>query len=419
MSLKYNLSDASTKKTVFWNMAGSMCNAANTVLMTMIITRICGASTAGIYTLALAVAEMLGPISTFQVRNYQASDVKKIYNFHEYLYARYISLFLTFSISIGWIFFHGYSFEKALVIVLCTIFKLVEGYEDVYHGLLQVNNRLDIAGKVFALRIVFATILFIVILIATKNMIISYLIYIIFSVVWTIFSTIPCANNFITLESTLWNNIIKLLKDCLPLCITQFLIAYILSCPKYALDKYYTSQMQTYFSTIFMPASIVNLFTLIIYRMYITKMATDWNNGNLKSFLKYTRQIILATLVVGIAALIVGWTIGLPILSWFYGLSEILNYKTALMIILIGGTFNALTGWFNTVFTIMRKQQTILYINFVGFIISILIINPLTSQLEIVGAALGYMFVMIFISLLQIIIFTYITCKKIPKKNGD
>ena len=82
------------------------------------------------------------------------------------------------------------------------------------------------------------------------------------------------------------------------------------------------------------------------------------------------------------------------------------------MIILVGGTFNALTGWFNTVFTIMRKQQTILFINFAGFIISILVINPLTSQLEIVGAALGYMLVMIFISLAQIIIFTYITHKK-------
>lgn len=407
MRLKYNLSNVSTKKTVFWNMAGSMCNAANTVLMTMVITRICGAATAGIYTLALAVAEMLGPISTFQVRNYQASDVKKIYNFHEYLYARYISLLLTFVISIGWIFFHGYSFEKALVIVFCTIFKLVEGYEDVYHGLLQVNNRLDIAGKVFALRIIFATILFIVILIATKNMIISYLIYIIFSVVWTIFATIPCANNFITQESTLWNNIIKLLKDCLPLCITQFLIAYILSCPKYALDKYYTAQTQTYFSTIFMPASIVNLFTLIIYRMYITKMATDWNNGNLKSFLKYTKQIILATLTVGIASLIVGWTFGLPILSCFYGLSEILDYRTALMIILVGGTFNALTGWFNTIFTIIRKQNIILYINLSVFILSLIIVNPMVKHLQINGAALGYMIVMLLLCIIQIFVFLY------------
>lgn len=71
----------SVPKNCFWNMAGSMCNAANTVLMTMVITRICGAATAGIYTLALAVAEMLGPISTFQVRNYQASDVKKYITF--------------------------------------------------------------------------------------------------------------------------------------------------------------------------------------------------------------------------------------------------------------------------------------------------------------------------------------------------
>lgn len=156
-----------------------------------------------------------------------------------------------------------------------------------------------------------------------------------------------------------------------------------------------------------MPASIVNLFTLIIYRMYITKMATDWNNSNLKSFLKYTKQIILATLTVGIASLIVGWTIGLPILSWFYGLSEILDYRTALMIILVGGTFNALTGWFNTIFTIIRKQNIILYINLSVFILSLIIINPMVKHLQINGAALGYMIVMLLLCIIQIFVFLY------------
>ena len=157
-------------------MAGSVCNAANTILMTMVITRICGAATAGIYTLALAVAEMLGPISTFQVRNYQASDVKRVFNFHEYLYSRFISILLTFFICICWICIHGYSHEKAFLILLCTVFKFLEAYEDVYYGQLQVNNRLDIVGRVFALRVIFATIVFIVLLAFTKN-ILFFLLY--------------------------------------------------------------------------------------------------------------------------------------------------------------------------------------------------------------------------------------------------
>ena len=86
-------------------------------------------------------------------------------------------------------------------------------------------------------------------------------------------------------------------------------------------------------------------------------MADDWNSGNISAFLKYTERIVLITFFIGTLATVVGWFIGLPILAWFYGLPEIMNYKAALIIILIGGTFNALTGWFNTVFTIIRKQQ--------------------------------------------------------------
>lgn len=418
MSLKYKLPALDMKKTVFWNMAGSVCNAANTILMTMVITRICGAAIAGIYTLALAVAEMLGPISTFQVRNYQASDVKRVFNFHEYLYSRFISILLTLFICIGWIFIHGYSNDKALLILLCTVFKFLEAYEDVYYGQLQVNNRLDIVGRVFALRVVFATIIFIVLLAFTKNIFISYSVYIVFSIVWTLLITLPYANNFICKDVTRLHNILKLLKECLPLCITQFLLAYIISCPKYALDNFYSSEIQTYFTTIFMPASIVNLFTLIIYRLYITKMADDWNSGNISAFLKYTERIVLITFFIGILATIVGWFIGLPILAWFYGLPEIMNYKVALIIILIGGTFNALTGWFNTVFTIIRKQQIILYINLFAFVISLLIINPLAKQFRMNGAAFGYALIMFILSFIQTLTFIYFIFSQQKKQKS-
>ena len=82
-------------------------------------------------------------------------------------------------------------------------------------------------------------------------------VYIVFSIVWTLLITLPYANNFICKDVTRLHNILKLLKECLPLCITQFLLAYIISCPKYALDNFYSSEIQTYFTTIFMPATLI------------------------------------------------------------------------------------------------------------------------------------------------------------------
>ena len=148
-------------------------------------------------------------------------------------------------------------------------------------------------------------------------------------------------------------------------------------------------------------------------------MADDWNSGNISAFLKYTERIVLITFFIGTLATVVGWFIGLPILAWFYGLPEIINYKVALIIILIGGTFNALTGWFNTVFTIIRKQQIILYINLFAFVISLLIINPLAKQFRMNGAAFGYALIMFILSFIQTLTFIYFIFSQQKKQKSN
>lgn len=403
-------SKATTQKTFFWNMTGSISNAVNTLLMTMVITRFCGATTAGLYALALAVAEMLGPITTFQIRNYQASDIKSNFNFTDYFITRIVTTFIAFSIAIGWIFFHGYSVEKAIFIILCTIFKLVEAFEDVLGGHLQLHEHLDVAGKIFSFRVIIDTILFILLLYFTSNLFLSYTIYIIFAILWTIFITYPYANAYIHHKHLNIKQVALLIKDCLPICITQFLIAYIMSSPKYALDKYYSSEYQTYFAAIFMPASVVNLFTSVVYRIYITNMAIQWSNNKRAEFNRKIIGIIGIIFIIGIFSIICGWVLGIPVLSWFYALPELNAYKKDLIIILIGGTFSAITNWLGTIFTIIRKQQTMLYINIFTFVLSLVFINPLVKELGMMGATLSYMILMMIIALIQLI--TYFIIEK-------
>ena len=165
--------------------------------------------------------------------------------------------------------------------------------------------------------------------------------------------------------------------------------------------------MQTYFSILFMPASVVNLFTFIIYRLYITKMAEDWVNGNRKDFMRQVLLLLLWIALIGAAALLVGWWIGIPFLSWFYGLPQLSAYRSELMIVLLGGIFAATAGWFNVVFTIIRHQKILLIVNAVSAVCCFLIVRPMVKNFALMGASLCYMVSMAILTLVQIVFVLY------------
>lgn len=391
----------------FWNMAGSVCNAANTVLMTLIITRICGAETAGIYSLALAVGQIVSPVAYFEVRNFQVSDIRHEFSFSEYHLFRLITIIAASVFTVIWILLNGYSGEKLSAVILCCIFQLIEAYENVFQGLLQLNNRLDLSGKSFTLRVVFDTVLFWGLLVLTQNFFLSLLVYTIFAGIWIFVITVPISNHFEKAHRTSLSFIPQLAAACLPLFLTTFLMSYIISAPKYAIDEFLSPDMQTYFSILFMPASVVNLFTFVIYRLYITKMAEDWVNGNRKDFMRQVLLLLLWIALIGTATLLIGWWIGIPFLSWFYGLPQLSAYRPELMIVLLGGIFAATAGWFNVVFTIIRNQKILLVVNAVAAVCCFLIVRPMVQNFALRGASLCYMVSMAILTLVQIVFILY------------
>lgn len=400
----------------FWNMAGSMCNAANTVLMTMVIARVCGVVTCGIYSLALAVVEMIGPIGSFDVRYFQVSDVKKKYKLNDYHALRLLTIFMAGGIVAGWILINQYSFEKALVVALCMLYKLVDCYDDVFQGELQINDRLDLAGKSFALRILTDTILFFVVLILTKNLILSYVIYIIYAILWVFVFTVAYSNNFNCVTCLVFDKVGLIMKETVSLCLMQFIITYIVVAPKYAIDKFYEPQMQTYFSILFMPASVINLFTFIVYRIYIKPLSEKWAEGKIKDFIKQMFCITGYICVIGLVAVIGAWLLGIPILKWFYGVPEIASYKKELTIVMVGGIFNAMSGWFKTVLTILRYQNSALIAGIASAITALAIIDSIVRDHGLMGAVIGYNILLLVYLGIEIILLIYIFCKKAERK---
>ncbi|WP_312102994.1 lipopolysaccharide biosynthesis protein [Pygmaiobacter massiliensis] len=398
---KRTLKPATAQGIYFWNMAGSVCNAANTVLMTLLITRLCGAAAAGVYSMALAVAQLVGPVGLFEIRNFQVSDAKKEYSFSEYYTARLFSLGAALIFIGAWVLVKGYTGEKLVVILCCCAFKLIDCLEDVYQGLLQVHERLDIVGKSFALRIIADAVLFAVLLFLWNNLIVALVAYTLFAAVWVMAVTVPAANHFARPKWQASPRIFHLFTVCVPLFLTSFLMSYIISAPKYAIDVSLSAEMQTYFSVLFMPAAVVNLFTIILYRLYMTRMAEDWVRGRLSDFLRQVFLLLAWIALLGAGVLCGAWLLGIPVLKLIYGLEELTPYRPELMLIILGGIFSAAAGWFNVVLTIMRRQKSLLFINAAAAMLMWLTAKPLVATNGLRGAAQSYLYTMLLLVVLQ------------------
>ena len=89
----------SIKSDYIWNTLAGLLNAAEAVLMSMIVTRITGLSDAGVLTLAFAVGNLMMTIGKFGVRNFQVTDVAQKYKFKEYVCLRFATVIVMIVVS--------------------------------------------------------------------------------------------------------------------------------------------------------------------------------------------------------------------------------------------------------------------------------------------------------------------------------
>ena len=239
------------RKSIVWNFIASMLNAAISAYMLMIVTRFIGVKDGGIFAIASTLGYQLLTIGNYGMRNFQATDTKKIFTFREYLISRFITSFLMIIAMVIIVIVRDYSLYKALIIISFCLFKWVDAYEDVYHGLYQQNERLDVACREQSYRYIFSLIIFTISSIITKDLLISCILTFIFSLIFFIIFNNIIKTEFKTNNTVDKKNIIKLLKECFPLFISSCLYLYICNSPKYAIDSVLNDEIQTYFGIIF------------------------------------------------------------------------------------------------------------------------------------------------------------------------
>ena len=168
---------AIARDSFIYNTASGLINAAQSVLILMVISRVLGDYDAGVFNIAWAVGNLFLNVGKYGMREMQATDVGHKYSFRTYLNSRLISTAVMMAVSLGYIFYSavtiGYETSKTIIIILVCLLKAIDSIEDIYQGQQQLNGRLDVAGKCYSVRLTVTILAYAITLFICKDLLIA------------------------------------------------------------------------------------------------------------------------------------------------------------------------------------------------------------------------------------------------------
>lgn len=394
---------------VLWNTLTGIMNAAQSAVIMMVLMRTNGVVESGIFTLAFSFANLMLYLGKYGTRNYQVTDYNKKFSFSAYLVHRLSSSFLMIFISVIYCVYGvlalDYSVRKALIVLFMCLFKVVDSVGDVFLGMYQQNNRLDIAARLNASRTFLTTLLLIIVLIVTKDILIATIVATLFTGVIVTLMNLSVVGDFekIKKDFTL-KQILLIYKICFPLFIYGFSTIYLTNAPKYAIDAQLDEESQAMFGIISMFVFVVNLFSQFVFQPILASLGKDREEGNFKRILFcIIRQFLIIILITGLI-LIGGYFVGIPILNLLYD-TDISAYKFEFLVLIIGGGLQAVSTLFTSALTVIRFQQPITLIYVAGSVVAFFAYNNIVGQFGVKGASVGFTALAGAISFLLFIVF--------------
>ena len=354
---------------VIWNMIAYTSNSFQSAILLLVISREKRYVDSAIFSIAYTVGVMLLYIGKYAVRNYQVTDIDNEFTYGEYYRTRMITVLLMLISMVMYLvygfLFKQYSIYKIASCVLIISARVIDAIEDVFHGDLQKNGRLDISSKIWGIRNITYICCFTISYVISINLLVAASISFLISFVLFVLLNSCISHLFEKNDRSDNKKIIILIKRCWPLALSAVLSVYIANSPKYSVDAFLSSEEQTRFNIIFMPVFVISLFGNYIYNPLITKMAQLWKSYNLRELKIIFIKQISAVLFFTIAVIIGGEMFGIHLLEIMYNI-PLMNYKNEFAFLMISGGGLAIFNFLIIVMTIIRKPNIIQYVSVFG-----------------------------------------------------
>lgn len=378
-----------------WNTAGVTSFGMVFPLLTIIITQLVGVEQAGMFSLAFVAGMLLMILANFGMRTFQVSDIHEKHSFLDYQVSRWITCAVM--LVVGWAVCRarGYADDMFLMAMCVFVYKMIDGLADVYEGRLQQMDKLYLAGVSQMIRSLSVLVLFTVALFVSRSLGIASTVMALAAVASFVLVTLPLALLETPRSGRLsLAGVADLFRQCAPLFVALFLYACIDNMPKFLMDGALPYDNQLYFNAMYFPAEAILLMSGFAYKPQLVRLAHAWVDPDRRKRF----DLFIVVFLVGIAlitaavAFLMNW-IGVPVMSFLYGVDFEPFRNFALLMVVAGGIIAGIDFLYQVI-TIMRRQKSVTRIYLVVFVLSILIPYMLIRMSGLRGAVLGYLIVM-------------------------
>ncbi len=394
------------RKNMLWNVAGSFCYALASMVLSVLVMRMAGKDQGGIFSFGFStLGQQMFIIAYFGIRPFHITDGRGEYSFKDYLEHRILTCLM--ALAAGCVFltaqvaFKNYTPYKALVLILLVLYKVIDGFADVYESEFQRRGSLYLTGKSNFFRTLLSVTGLLGTLFITGDLLAACIAGVAAQAAGVCLFNLDVIH---TLEGVGWTRgerqTSRLFRSTVLLFFSTFLDFYVFSSAKYAIDGRLGDAASGYFNIIFMPTSVIYMVANFVIRPFLTKMTDLWEG---KRFLGFREQMVkLETIILGLTVLAVGATCLLG--RWVLGIMEVIlgagyegslvRYHIPFVVIVLGGGFFALANLMYYALVIMRKQKAIFAVYLAAAAAAVCLSGSMVERWEIAGAAGCYLILM-------------------------
>jgi len=345
-------------KNFSWNFLGSLIYALSQWAIIIIIAQFGSPNEAGIYTLGLAISAPLIMFINLKFRALQSTDLSVEYGFNTFRTVRILGILFFMVMFFIILMLGSYSLEITIVFILIALNKITESFSDLYYGLFQYNEKLDLVAKSTIFRGVVGTFAFGIFYSIFGDLKIALISMLLIWILNLLTYDIKKSKKFLPVSSNevQYNKVLSLMKIGFPLGLVALIASLNVNFPRILIEKYLTIEDLGYFATIFYMVLIIGKFMTSISSAIMPRMARLYANGEKKSFLKILYAIILLLSIFSFVIIIISFLLGSEILKLIYG-SDYSNFQTLLVLVMFYGFFNYLGFSFEVALNAMKAYQ--------------------------------------------------------------
>lgn len=389
--MKTTVKTIGTSKQAMLHAAGAVVLMFAQWLISVILVRLDGYETAGIFSLAMSISNVFSAFAFYNWRNFRVTDIEEEFEQGQYISASLTTILISaivFSIYI--ITATGYSNVERLSITMYLLYNYCNCVVETLYAYVQVKGRLELNGYSNIIRGTFLFLGFIGGFLVTRKLPVALAFMVISNAIVIVLFDLPAYRKVtgenVVLSKNEWRRIIELLRKCFPMMLAIILPIIVTAIPRRTIQNILGAEMLGYFSSIFTITVLITTVAPNVVNAMLPKIATLWNEKDKRKLVLEITKYYLGLSLFVVVALLAAALFGRLALELVFG-KDILDYFNLLYLSIIVSGLYSMTMIGNGMLTTMRAGNIEMIAIIADFIIAVLLSNMAVSTFGIYGGA--------------------------------